>query len=380
VRGLKPYGWIVFVAGRYVSRGRRNRSSSSSILAILGIFTGVLALIVIISVMNGFQLGFIESIVEVSSYHIRVESLPVGTDTYALASGIRSLPLVRAAYPFLDLQGIVRGNREEQQVAAVRGLPPDALESDRGMAEKLEFEYGEFDIREDNTIILGAELARRLGVHYGDEISLLSLSGAGLFGGTPSDDPAFPETSAHDSRFRITGIFRTGFWEYDLSWAFINLETAEQLTGEEGSLSLGIKLQSRWQDSRGMELIRKNPEIAAILKNLSVEVRPWRDYNRAFYGALRTEKLLMFFLVGLIFIVVGLNIFQAQRRAVLERREEIGLLRAVGASEQAVRLIFVWDGVIIGGIGAGLGLLLGLLIARHISACFTILETLVNGV
>jgi lipoprotein-releasing system permease protein len=107
-------------------------------------------------------------------------------------------------------------------------------------------------------------------------------------------------------------------------------------------------------------------------------LRSWRDYNRSFFGALRTEKLMMFILVGLIFIVVGLNIFQAQRRLVLERREEIALLRALGASDTAVRLVFVWDGFIIGLAGSVLGLVPGLLIAFHIPAFFSFLEGAVN--
>jgi lipoprotein-releasing system permease protein len=174
--------------------------------------------------------------------------------------------------------------------------------------------------------------------------------------------------------FTVTGIFRTGFYEYDLSWGFINIESAGKISG--AGPVLGLKLKDRWQDGRVVELVRNS------LRNVpgadGLKLTSWRDYNRAFFGALRTEKLFMFLLVGLIFIVVGLNIFQSQRRAVLERREEIGLMRAVGAASAAVRLVFVWDGAIIGFSGAALGLGLGLLIASHISVFFTFLEGLVN--
>ncbi|MHB9291072.1 lipoprotein-releasing system permease protein [Hollandina sp. SP2] len=365
--------WIGFVASRYVSRKRRK--SPSPILAVLGIATGVLALTVILAVMNGFQLGFIESILEIASYHIRIEA-PVSAAENPKGQPflqdailpIRDLPGIDSVTPLREFHGLIRGNRDGPQVALIRGLPPDVLEQDQGMAEKLVFEAGSFDLRAEGSILLGAELARRLFVGLGDKITLVSV--AGLLG----DDPA--SATATDSYFTITGIFRSGFYEYDLGWGFINLDTAESLGG--GALFLGIKLKNRWQDSRALGLIR--PVLAASLPGESVVLSSWRAYNRAFFGALRTEKLLMFVVVGLIFIVVGLNIFQAQRRMVLERREEIGLFRALGAGDRAVRLIFVWDGFIIGFTGAGLGMALGLLIATHISQCFTVLEAGVNGI
>jgi lipoprotein-releasing system permease protein len=260
----------------------------------------------------------------------------------------------------MDLTGILRGAQGRQQTAAVRGLPADALEKDRGMGARLAFSEGAFDLGEPDSILLGTELARRLNVRLGDRITLLSVSGF-----LPG------EASPEDSAFTVRGIFDSGFYEYDLGWAFINLELAEKLEGKDRP-SLGIKIKNRWQDARFLARVR---EITGSVSSL----RSWRDYNKAFFSALRTEKLLMFVLVGLIVIVVGLNIFQAQRKAVLERREEIGLLRAVGAADRDLRLIFVWDGIIIGAIGAGLGITLGLLLSYHIGPFFAVLEVLVNG-
>jgi lipoprotein-releasing system permease protein len=374
--GMNDFRWISFVAARYVSRGRRNRSSPSPIFAVLGILTGVLALTVILAVKNGFQLGFIESILEIASDHLRVEFPSPANPGGMVETLIREQSQVAAVVPFREIRGILRGERSAPQAAVIRGLPPDALRWDRGMAEKLLFESGSFDLADPRSILLGAELARRLSLRVGDPVSLLSLAGAFPSAGeadTPGEDPS----QTADAALVVAGIFRSGFYEYDLGWAFINLETAAGLDGSSGGLSLGIKLANRWQDQRAAA--RTASLLAGTLPPESFRVSSWRDYNRAFFGALRTEKLLMFILVGLIFVVVGVNIFQAQRRAVLERREDIGLLRAVGATDRAVRFIFLWDGFVIGLTGAGLGLGLGLLVSFHIAAFFSLLEGIVNG-
>ena len=352
--------WVLFVASRYIFKGRSN----SPVLAVLGIATGVLALIVIIAVMNGFQLGFIESILEISSYHLRLESFsPETVDD--LNAFMLSVPGVEAAVPFKEFQALARGRRSGQQAVFVRGLHENAVEIDSKMRGKLDFEAGFFDLSDLSHVLLGTELARRLGLGIGDEVNLFSITG--LF--SAEDESAGLDT------FIITGIFRTGYYEYDSSWAFLNIESPSFLTNE-SDLKLGIKLTNRFHDRIALEQAKK--KLAPFADFNGVIISSWRDYNRSFFGALRTEKLFMFILVALIFLVVGLNIFQAQRRAVLQRREEIGLLRAVGGTEKAVRFVFVCDGAIIGLTGASFGLVLGLVIAFNIQDFFTLVENIVN--
>jgi len=351
--------WVLFVASRYIFKGRSN----SPVLAVLGIATGVLALIVIIAVMNGFQLGFIESILEISSYHLRLENFPQ-EKTAELQKAMLAIPSVKAAVPFKEFQALARGAGSVQQAVIVRGLKDDTMETDEKMKEKLEFEEGFFDIRNKKSILLGTELARRLGLEIGDEVTVFSISGI----------LSAEEEGAAVDTFEITGIFRTDYYEYDCSWAIINIENTSFAVNE-SDLKIGIKLLNRFHDGFVMEQAKKTISAAGIE---NVQITSWREYNRAFFGALRTEKLFMFILVGLIFIVVGLNIFQAQRRSVLQRQEEIGLLRAVGGTKNAVRFVFTLDGAIIGLTGASLGLVLGMAIAFNIQQFFSIVEMIVN--
>jgi lipoprotein-releasing system permease protein len=359
---MKSASWIVFTARRYISARRRDKSSPSSLLSVLGIAVGVLALTVVLAVMNGFQLGFIESILEISSYHVRIEAAPTASADEALLTELRSLPFVSSALPFLELQTIARGEKRSQLGCLVRGVPQDAPERDAGLVSKLDFEEGAFDLSDPRSLLLGAELARGLGLHVGDEITLLSLTGSALANLEPDD-----------ARFRVAGIFRSGFYEYDLGWAFISLDAAIALHGGEVPLVYGVKLRDRWADADAVAAISR------LSGASSARVISWRSFNRAFFGALRTEKILMFILVGLIFVVVGLSVFQAQRRAVMERADEIALLRAVGASELAVRLVFTCDGFIVGFSGAVAGMIPALLIASNIQGFFSFLEIAVNS-
>ena len=368
---MRSSQWIAFVAARYMWRGRKK--SPASVLSVLGIAVGVLALTIILAVMNGFQLGFIENILEISSAHMRVHNVPLERQSDAIKA-LSETPALTSVLPFRELHILARGSLQAPRGALIRGVPADALQRDRTLAARLAIEEGSFDLQPRDTgktIVIGVEMARHLFLGLGDEVSLLSISG-GVFSGLAEED------DSTNRNYTISGLFRSGSYEYDLTWAFINIDDARALDAEEALPVLGIKLKNRWQDQRALDDVKKTLAAIGLTEAEGIAFSSWRDYNRAFFSALRTEKLMMNILVGLIFVVVGLNIFQSQRRIVLERREEIGLLRAVGATDMAVRFVFVLDGFIIGLSGGILGLALALPIALNIQTVFTFLENTIN--
>lgn len=355
--------WILFVALRYFRSARKKRSISTSALAVAGIAVGVMALIAVLGVMNGFQLGTIEAILEVNSYHLRVDAAPgeveggeAGAWPESVLHAAGELDAVRAALPFLDVQAIGRGLFSSSQVIFLRGLPSNAMELDPGFADTVEVESGAFDLRGTQQIVLGAELARSLGADTGSIVQMVNLSG-----------PRLNALRPEEISFLVVGTFRSGFWDYDRSWAFISLETAQALAGNADELVVGLKLQDRFADRRVMA------ELDARLDG-AARVESWREYNRSIFGALRLEKTLMLVLLGIIFVVVGASIYQSLRRTVVERREEIALLKALGASPRGVRAVFLFDGAFIGFVGASLGTVLGLLVSEHINEIFEIAE------
>lgn len=383
----KNIRWVLFVAARgFIKDNSKNSSKSKrvyaptgSILSILEIGAGVLALTVIIAVMNGFQLGFIENILEISSYYIRIDNFP--REYISKIDSLEAMYNITAIDPFLETQGITSGVIEGGQCAAVlRGLDQSAFEGDAGLRKHLVPVSGILDLSKEKTILLGAELASRLAVDIGDHIDFLSVtnifsSNAPASGGTTgeSDDAA-------DS-FVVGGIFRSGYYEYDAGWGFINFNEAISIENDKPVCTIGIKIKNRFDDTASVNIIQKFLDEnlgKEIINQYDVSVSSWRDYNKSFFNALRTEKLLMFVLVGLIFVVVALNIYQSQRRTVLEHSEDIGLMRAVGANDFSVRWIFALKGLIIGLAGATGGMILAIIISINIQGFFALIEAVVR--
>ena len=198
---MKSY-WVFFIALRYIFR--KKRKLSSLVFSMLGIATGVMTLVVIIAVMNGFQLSFIESILEISSYHLRIGQ--VEPDKIDKAQDIiLSNSQVQAVMPFNEFQAMLRGRWGGQQAVLVRCLKDNALSLDKSLSERMVFEQGGFDLKDKNYILLGSRLAKKMMIGINDEVTMFSIPS--IFGLDEEDD----ETEGFQA-FTVTGIFTTGYY------------------------------------------------------------------------------------------------------------------------------------------------------------------------
>lgn len=357
--------WIGCVSRRFARVDRKGRSAVTSALATLGICFGVMTLTVVMSVMNGFQMSFIDSILEVSSYHLRAVDVPESEEA-ALIAACESDKSVSSCVPFYEAQALMTGEKSGAVAVNVRAADEDIYYEDEGFRHELKMLSGQFDFSENDSIVLGSTLARTLGVRIGSEVNLLVMSGG-------SDVDLF----SSDRLFTVRGIFTTGYGEINNSYAFVGTEAAEKYFGSSAKKIWGIKLKKYDDDLRTTARLKKN---LGWTDSSQSQIISWRSFNRTFFGALRIEKNMLLLLVALIFVVVAINIYNGMRRLVFERRTEIAVLSALGAHKGGVKSIFIMRGFITGTVGALTGVLLGLLISYNTDVVFTFAAKLMYAV
>ena len=344
---MRNPAWMRQVSRRWLSARRGSGGAAPSVLASAGIAVGVAALVVVLGVMNGFQRGYMETILEISSFDLRVD--PVGStgDGDALHARLKGEAGVKSVVPFSETQVLAGGSDGRSQALKVRAIPRNTETEDPSFVRALGLPEGMLSGADG--LVIGSEFARYLNVVVGDEIDILTMSTSREEG-----------LSTASRRIPIGAIYHSGFYDFDMGLAFIARDRNYGIFPEAAPipLSYGIKMDDR---NRASLLVARLEE-----EDLG-KVVGWRDYNKAFFGALRTEKTVMMILVGLIFVVVGVNIYQSMRRSVHGRMEEIALLRSLGAKAEEIRTIFIADGVAIGASGAFIGLVLGLLIATNVN-------------
>ena len=343
--------WISAIARRFARVDRKGRSAVTSRLATLGICFGVMTLTVVMSVMNGFQMSFIDAILEVSSYHLRAVDVPAEKEA-ALVQACQTDRHVRSCIPFYEAQALMTGEKGGAIAVNVRAAEESIYFEDKGFQKELALLSGHFDLSGSDSIVLGSSLARNLGVRVGSQVNLLVMSGG-------SDVDLF----SADRVFTVSGIFTTGYGEINNSCAFVGSQAAEKYFGASAKKIWGIKLNKYDDDIRAINSLKKQLG--------ELELQSWRSFNRTFFGALRIEKNMLLLLVALIFVVVAINIYNGMRRLVYERRTEIAILSALGARRVGIKSIFIMRGFITGTVGALTGVLLGIIISLNTDIVFT---------
>lgn len=344
------YRWIFDVSRRFASVDRKSRSSATSFLAVLVICFGVMSLVTVVSVMNGFQMSFVNAIMELSSFHIRVSNLESQAEADFLDSCADSKE-IRCVSPFYESQALLVGNKSKESAGIIRGVDARTCEFDEGFAREIKIVSGSFDLSSADSIVLGSYLAQSLGVTTGNTVNLLALSGG-----------KDVELLSQNRQFKVTGIFECGYYDINQGYAFVSLEAARMYFGEDAPVFYGIKIRRPQNDGFVSAAIKKRFPDAAV--------QSWREYNRTFFGALRVEKNILMLLVFLIFVVVAVNIYNGMRRLVFERSQEIAALSALGGTSFQIKAIFVVRGFLTGAAGTVIGIVLGIFISLNIRSVF----------
>ena len=353
-------GWRYTRAGR--STRRNGFISFISGVSMLGIALGVAALIIVLSVMNGFQKEVRDRMLSVVS-HIEIYGLGGAAllDPTQTLLQARAHPQVIGAAPFIAAQALLaRG--EDMKGVLVRGIDP-ALEPEvtdlatpGQQAALQQLQPGGFGV------VLGAELARSMGVRMGDVVTLVAPSGQV----TPAG--VVPRLK----QMTVVGTFDSGHFEYDSTLALVHWQDAAKIFRLEGPTGVRLKLRD----------LHQAREVAQDLsRRLSGDllVRDWTRQNRSWFAAVQVEKRMMFIILTLIVAVAAFNLVSTLVMTVTDKRADIAILRTLGASPASIMGIFMVQGAMVGVIGTGAGLLLGLGVAFNIDVIVPALEHLLGA-
>jgi len=359
-----PYELIL--GWRYTRAGRTTRRngfiSFISGVSMLGIALGVAALIIVLSVMNGFQKEVRDRMLSVVS-HVEIyasggTALP---DLERTMQEAKRNPKVLGAAPFVSAQGLLaRG--EDMKATLVRGIDPareaqvTELGLSLGQAGLSRLVAGEFGI------ILGGELARSLGVRENDKVTLISPSGQI----TPAG--VVPRLK----QMTVVGTFDSGHFEYDSALALLHMDDAARIYRLEGPTGVRLKLR---------DLHQARTVAAELVKTLTgdVVIRDWTRQNRTWFAAVQVEKTMMSIILTLIVAVAAFNLVSTLVMTVTDKRADIAILRTLGASPHSIMGIFVVQGAMVGVIGTLAGLTLGLGVAFNIDVIVPALEHVFNA-
>ena len=341
-----------FIGARYL-RAKQKQAFVSliTILSSAGVMVGVMALIVVIAVMNGFDADLKARILGGQSHIVLMRHGSAFNQYHLVLEKIADTPGVEAATPYIITQGMLR-SKSGAVGAVVRGIDPQTA----GQVMKTLEQVALTDVSAKSNsekpkaavpgIVLGKELARNLGVIEGDMIHLMSPRGMlSPIGHIPAM-----------KQFKVTGFFQSGMYEYDQTFAFIHLKDAQRMLRMANSVT-GI-------DIRVTDIYRAREIADRLVSKLGFPywARDWMQMNKNLFRALKMERWVMAIILILIVLVAAFNIASSLIMLVMGKTRDIAILKAMGATTKSIRKIFVFSGMVIGSVGTVLGLILGLVL------------------
>jgi len=341
------YEW--FIGLRYLKAKRKQTFISIiTIISIVGVMVGVMALIVVLAVMSGFEKTLKEKILGTQAHLVLLKASQEGMDHYEeVAKRVQEVKGVASAAPFIFNQ-VMLSSESNVSGVVIKGIDPDRVGKVTELVHNMKAgrlqdlkEAGESDLA---GVILGVELAKHLGVSINDAIQVISPLG------TMTPMGMMPKMK----RFRVVGIFYSGMYEYDNTMAYVSLESAQKFFGM-GARVTGIEIKTNE--------IYKVKEIGKEIRQklgFPFWTKDWMEMNRNLFSALKLEKIAMFIILVLIVLVAAFNIISTLIMVVMEKNKDIAILKSMGAPSKGILKIFVIEGGVIGVVGTVFGTILGL--------------------
>jgi lipoprotein-releasing system permease protein len=341
------YEW--FIGLRYL-KAKRKQSFISIItfISIAGVTVGVMALIVVLAVMSGFEKTLKEKILGTQAHLVVLEATQGGMNGYEeVMKKVEEVKGVVSAAPFIVSQ-VMLSSESNVFGVVLKGIDPDRVGKVTELAANLKVGRLE-DLKKDQAgeppgIILGVELAKHLSVSLNDNIQVISPLG------TMTPMGMMPKMK----RFRVEGIFYSGMYEFDNTMAYVSIKSAQKFFGMGDRVSgIEVKTDDIYQVKKiGTEIRRK--------LGFPFWTKDWMEMNRNLFSALRLEKIAMFIILILIVLVAAFNIISTLIMVVMEKNKDIAILKSMGAPSKSILKIFIIEGGVIGVVGTILGTILGL--------------------
>lgn len=342
----------LFVSLRYLlARRKQAFISVISLISVLGVAIGVASLIVVLGVMNGFSENLRDKILGVNSHLILGSTQQTIPDYQRLVRNSLQVPGISAATPFIYYE-VMLSTPTGVKGAVLRGIDPNTAGKVLSVLQTLKSgSLEQLNVSGDFPgIIIGKELANRLGLSIGSRVSLLAPSGKKSAAGF-SPKIAF---------FNVVGEFNSGMFEYDSSLAFVSIPEAQKLLGFDGDLVTGIEYHVDDIDN----VQRIGDRLHHALGGFPLYIRNWIEMNQNLFAALKLEKTAMAVILTMIVLVGSFSIITTLVMMVMEKTKDIAVLMALGATQAQIRNIFIFQGSLIGAVGTSLGFTLGLIICK----------------